>query len=551
MQLLWNRTKVKVFLSFSAVGSSGGDDFVDCGELNGFTDSSSASNQFATRESEEPMHANSPGGKSVWWCWTAPGNGIVRITTDESTIATLVGAYVGPDVASLIAVTPIEDPQREDPTSLAFQAIAGNTYRIAVDGAIVNSEVAAGIIFIQLGLSPENDDFEDSFDLGNEVSVIANGNNYNGTVQDGEPVHGGVSGGKSSWWSWSPAVKGMVVIDTLGSTFDTSIGVYRGAGLMALNEIGGNDDAGGAVSYSRLEFLAIPGRTYHIAVDGVDGDEGEIVLNINLTPIDEVELVNVSTRGWVGVDQETMIAGFVVKGDGLQSSRVLIRALGNSLVQGGLDPADVVPNPDLLLVKDGIVVGSNASWINGTSPALVAQFGLAPIDPNEAVLVADLLPGAYTVHVRDSEGRTGIGLVEVYYVEDENSGGVSSRLINISTRALVGSGDQRTIGGFVVSGSRPKEVLIRAIGPSLGTAGVSGALGDSKLELFAGGNKIAENDDWQSAANSATVASLLAPADAKESAILITLEPGAYTAIMSGANGSTGIGLVKLYEVSE
>ena len=100
------------------------------------------------------MHANSPGGKSVWWCWTAPGNGIVRITTDESTIATLVGAYVGPDVASLIAVTPIEDPQREDPTSLAFQAIAGNTYRIAVDGAIVNSEVAAGIIFIQLGLSP-------------------------------------------------------------------------------------------------------------------------------------------------------------------------------------------------------------------------------------------------------------------------------------------------------------------------------------------------------------------------------------------------------------
>ena len=126
MQLLWNRTKVKVFLSFSAVGSSGGDDFVDCGELNGFTDSSSASNQFATRESGEPMHANSPGGKSVWWCWTAPGNGIVRITTDESTIATLVGAYVGPDVASLIAVTPIEDPQREDPTSLAFQAIAGN-----------------------------------------------------------------------------------------------------------------------------------------------------------------------------------------------------------------------------------------------------------------------------------------------------------------------------------------------------------------------------------------------------------------------------------------
>ena len=541
----------KVFLSFSAIGSSGGDAFSDCGELNGYTDSSSASNQFATRESGEPMHANNPGGKSVWWCWTAPGNGVVRITTEESTIPTLVGAYIGLEVTSLLAVTPIEDPLREDPTKLAFEAVAGTTYRIAVDGAVTGGTVAGGIIFIQLGLSPENDKFFDSFDLGNASNVVTNGTNFNGTLEDGEPVHAGVSGGKSAWWTWTTSIKGTVVIDTQGSSFDTTLGVYRGAGLQALTEIGGNDDASASVSYSRLQFLALPGRTYRIAVDGAQGDEGDIVLNINHTPINEVNLVNVSTRGWVGVDQQTMIAGFVVKGNPGASSRVLIRALGNTLVQSGLSPADVVPDPDLLLVKDGLVIASNKQWINGPSPTLVAQFGLAPIDPNEAVILTDLLPGAYSAHVNDSLGRSGIGLVEVYYVEDENSGGLSSRLVNISTRSLVGTDDKRVIGGFVILGSKPKQVLIRGIGPSMAAAGVNNVLGDPMLELFSGATKMTENNDWQSADNAGMVSSLLPPANAKESALLITLDPGGYTAILSGASGSTGIGLIEIYEVTE
>jgi hypothetical protein len=497
------------------------------------------------------MHANKPGGKSVWWCWTAPGNGIVRIATEESTIATLVGAYIGPEITSLLAVTPIEDPLREDPTTLAFEAVAGTTYRIAVDGAVTGGQVAGGIIFIQLGLSPENDNLFDAFDLGGASNLVTNGTNFNGTLEDGEPVHAGVSGGKSAWWKWTPALKGRVVIDTQGSSFDTTLGVYRGAGLQAFTEIGGNDNVSESASSSRIEFLALPGRTYRIAVDGADGDEGDIVLNITQMPIDEVNLVNVSTRGWVGVDQQTMIAGFIVKGNAGESSRVLIRALGNTLVQGGLSPDEVVPDPDLLLVQDGLVIGSNKQWINGSSPALIAQFGLAPIDPNEAVLLVDLLPGAYTAHVNDSLGRSGIGLVEVYYVEDENSGGISSRLVNISTRSQVGTGDKRVIGGFVISGSKPKQVLIRGIGPSLGASGVSNVLGDSMLELYSGGNKIAENNDWQSASNSSAVTSLLPPTNAKDSAILITLEPGAYTAILSGANGSTGIGLIEIYEVPE
>ncbi|MDA9764497.1 hypothetical protein N9C83_03960 [Opitutales bacterium] len=263
------------------------------------------------------------------------------------------------------------------------------------------------------------------------------------------------------------------------------------------------------------------------------------------------ELVNLSTRGFVGIDQETMIAGFVVTGTPGESSRVVIRALGNSLVQGGLSPAAVVPDPDVYLVNsEGSIIDSNQQWVNGPAPTLIAEFGLAPIDPNEAVIVTDLFPGSYTAHVRDSQGRSGIGLVEAYYVEDENSGGATSRLINISTRSLAGSGDESVIGGLVVSGSKPKQVLIRGIGESLGAAGVANALSDTFLELFSGGTKVTDNDDWQSAANSGEVQALLAPGAASESAILVTLEPGAYTAILSGAGGQTGIALIEIYEVN-
>lgn len=541
----------KVYLSYSAVGSSGGDAFAACGTLNGFSDSSSASNAFATRESGEPMHAGEPGGKSVWWCWTAPGNGLVSITTEQSTIPTLVGVYIGPEVTSLLEVVSFDDPLRADKSSMTFEAKAGTTYRIAVDGAVQNGEVASGIIFIQLGLAPENDLFQDTFDLGSGTNISTNGANYNASLETGEPVHGGLSGGKSVWWKWTPTIKGPVTIDTQGSSFDTAIGVYRGAALQVLNEIGGNDDAGTGVSYSSLQFQALAGRTYYIAVDGVEGDEGDVVLNINQTPVDDVQLVNVSTRGFVGIEQETMIAGFVVTGTPGESSRVVIRALGNSLVQGGLSPAAVVPDPDVYLVNsEGNIIDSNQQWVNGPAPTLIAEFGLAPIDPNEAVIVTDLFPGSYTAHVRDSQGRSGIGLVEVYYVEDENSGGVTSRLVNISTRSLAGSGDESVIGGFVVSGSKPKQVLIRGIGESLGAAGVANALSDTFLELFSGGTKVTDNDDWQSAANSGEVQSLLAPGAAPESAILVTLEPGAYTAILSGAGGQTGIALIEIYEVN-
>jgi hypothetical protein len=123
------------------------------------------------------------------------------------------------------------------------------------------------------------------------------------------------------------------------------------------------------------------------------------------------------------------------------------------------------------------------------------------------------------------------------------------RMANISTRGLVGTGQGQLIGGFIITGG-PKLVMIRAMGPSLAAAGVSPALANPALTLFADGNQLAANDDWKSNANIADImASGIAPTNDLEAALLIRLEPGAYTTVVSGAGGTTGIGLVEVYEV--
>ena len=124
------------------------------------------------------------------------------------------------------------------------------------------------------------------------------------------------------------------------------------------------------------------------------------------------------------------------------------------------------------------------------------------------------------------------------------------RLAGLSTRGPVSTGSDVMIGGFVISGTTPKTVVVRAVGPSLAAHGVQGALAGTRLDLYSGANLVASNDDWQQAANAATLSSSgYAPADVRESALLMTLNPGAYTAIVSGEGGSTGVGLVEVFDL--
>ena len=121
-------------------------------------------------------------------------------------------------------------------------------------------------------------------------------------------------------------------------------------------------------------------------------------------------------------------------------------------------------------------------------------------------------------------------------------------MANISTRGFVSTGQGQLIGGFIITGG-PKFVLIRALGPSLESQGVTPALQNPVLKLMSGTTDLRDNDDWQSESNWTTLSRLLSARDPNEAAILVRLEPGPYTAVVTGADNSTGIALIEVYEI--
>ena len=234
-----------------------------------------------------------------------------------------------------------------------------------------------------------------------------------------------------------------------------------------------------------------------------------------------------------------MIGGFII--DGSVNKDVVFRALGPSLTSRGVKKP--LPNPSLELYDSaGTLIEQNDDWTTlppGTVPA-----GLEPANPAESVIVTSLAPGSYTAILRSVTGVTGNALCEVYDLVPGNSS-----VRNISTRGQAGTGDDVMIGGFIVGGVAPAKVMVRAIGPSLAALGVAGVLPDPVLELHnKDGSLIYQNDNWQGGDQSSQIAdSGLAPNDAKESAIIATLNPGAYTAIVHDAGTAQGVALVEVY----
>ena len=172
-----------------------------------------------------------------------------------------------------------------------------------------------------------------------------------------------------------------------------------------------------------------------------------------------------------------------------------------------------------------------------------------PTDDRESVIVASLQPGAYTAILTGNGATTGVGLVEVY----DSDQGAETQLANISTRGFVQTGDNVMIGGFILGGSSLNtRVAIRGIGPSLSQSGISNVLADPTLELRdSNGTLLIANDDWQDDPLSASqlIFHNLALQDSRESGIFTSLPPGAYTAILAGSSGGTGIGLIEIYNI--
>jgi hypothetical protein len=280
-------------------------------------------------------------------------------------------------------------------------------------------------------------------------------------------------------------------------------------------------------------------------------------------------LINLSSRLRVVSNDASraMIAGFVVTGN--EAKTMLVRAIGPSLSAFGVE--GTLANPRLQIYNsDNVLIAENEDWAADANIAAAAeQVGAFKLDgtSRDAAILATLQPGAYTAQV-DPNGGTGVALIEVYDASANTAAASAPQLINISTRGFVDTGDANLIAGFVVSGNAPKRVLIRGIGPSLGAFGVPGTVANPTLKIYAAGSStpIAQNDDWstgqpidstQVAATAAeiTAASMASGAfpladNSRDAAIVITLMPGAYTAVVGGANNSTGAGLVEVYQLS-
>lgn len=274
-------------------------------------------------------------------------------------------------------------------------------------------------------------------------------------------------------------------------------------------------------------------------------------------------LVNVSTRGQASAD-EPLTPGFVMRGSG--TKRLVIRAVGPTLGIFGVNDAMTDPKMVVIPLNQTNVVLANDDWQNQpasdvntlvATSSLVGAFALPPVGSKDAAAVASLPVsgvGGYTVGITPSgSSGAGVALAEIYDADTADS---PVRMINVSTLGSV-TADGLT-PGFVIGGSAPKQLLIRAVGPTLTTFGVTGTLADPQLTIYPLGSSvaIASNNDWaaegQSAALQAAFDSAGAfalPASSKDAAILVRLPPGPYTAVATGVNGGTGRALVEVYDL--
>ena len=256
------------------------------------------------------------------------------------------------------------------------------------------------------------------------------------------------------------------------------------------------------------------------------------------------QALNISGRARAETGQGVIISGFIVAGNA--PKRVGVRALGPSLANFGV--SGPLADPVIQLNRgDGSLVMANDNWKNSQQTEITGA-GLAPSDDKEAALIATLTAGNYTAIVSGKNGGTGVALAEIYDLDQA----ADSRLANISTRAHIGTGSNVLIGGFI-TGSKigATRVAVRALGPSLQQFGITNPLPDPRLELHdANGALLASNDNWQSDASQAALITSygLAPPNNLESAIAISLAPGAYTAIVTGKSNQTGIGLIEIYD---
>ena len=319
----------------------------------------------------------------------------------------------------------------------------------------------------------------------------------------------------------------------------------------------GANVSGARTSTLRLDNLtADDAGTYTLVITNERGSATSQSALLSLWSLEDGQLLNLSTRGRVLAGNEILIGGFVIAGSA--SRTMLIRGIGPSLGPY-IGPGKALEDSTIAVFAGGVSILDNDDW--GSQPEagdiglLTAQVGAFPLeaDSKDAVLLAELEPGAYSVHL-SGKGASGIALVELY---DGTDGNEDARLMNISTRGRVGAGDAIMVPGIVVAGNT-RRLLIRGVGPELAASfgfDPASVLPDPVLTLKDGfGNTVATNDNWGDGGDEAAIVAVAQQVGAfslttgsADAVLLIDVPEGAFTALVADATGGEGVAIVEIY----
>ncbi|HEY0172750.1 MAG TPA: Ig-like domain-containing protein [Pyrinomonadaceae bacterium] len=392
-------------LSWSLTPKPANDNFAAAQALPAATSGNSmVTTRGATREAGEPYHANNDGGASVWFRWQAPASGSIMFLTETSGFDTLLGVYTGSGVGSLTAVASNDEQDLHaavHTSRVAFNAVAGTVYYIAVDGFHDGQAADWGSVNLRWLVgpaAPANNSFAAAQPITGDEGRVT-GANWLATKEAGEPSHAGVAGGKSVWYKFRAPGTGKVTFDTLGSNIDTVMAVYTGTDVGALTQVASNDDADQAAGVwtSRVSFDAVAGTTYYIAVDAWYGDSGAIVLR---TPRRRGRVVFVSNR-----DGDDEI--FTANADGGDLKQLTSNAAADTRPDWSPDGARIVfesnrdGNSEIYVMNaDGSgVVRLTANTSNDNQPVWSPDGNKIAFTSNRA---AD--SGGYEIYVMNADG---------------------------------------------------------------------------------------------------------------------------------------------------
>ncbi|RKX35353.1 MAG: hypothetical protein DRP71_04065 [Verrucomicrobia bacterium] len=355
-----------------------------------------------------------------------------------------------------------------------------------------------------------------------------------------------------------PFCEGAAIVDTTGTAIvvmHTTDQLISGAGLISPEGRFVLDQ--GSECLLRLEFIP---ENATVTGQFETGETALPVSGLRRGTESRAGLINLSSRGRVGTGSGILIAGLVVKGPG--PADLLVRGIGPALAQ--FNVPDPLVDPKLEVIQNDVLLATNHHWIDFHEADAMRlaheRAGAFALDPQakDAALLIGAQPGSFMVHISGNDAGTGTALAEVYHLREPIGGTTSDpRLLNLSVRGLVGAKGEPLVVGFVIYGDRPRQVFVRAIGPSLVLYNLPDYLPDPELTLYRGSEILATApyanthlpDNYHTNLMSiATTVGAFPPMD-QEPTLAVWLEPGVYTAVVQPEESDGGLALVEIYEI--